>query len=75
MICVVCYEDLPARVNGQFAHADCQKQPGWQASTCPSDFAVDEALATGDISIETQNAMRDDIGARLTAAAKETTTP
>jgi hypothetical protein len=75
MICVVCREDLPALVDGQYAHAECQKHPEWSASTTPEEFAVDEAISTGEISSATQDAMRKDIGVRLAAAAKETATP
>ena len=68
MKCVVCYQTLAERVNGQYAHAKCQLRKGWEPSTSPSDFAVDEAIATGDISEETKAAMRGEIHDKFVAA-------
>lgn len=68
MICVVCCEDLPALVDGQYAHAKCQKARDWHPSVSALDFAVDEALATGVISERTHDAMRGEIARDFDAA-------
>lgn len=68
MICVVCCEDLSTLVDGQYAHARCQKVPGWNPSVSALDFAVDEALATGGVSEQTHDAMRGEIARDFDAA-------
>lgn len=75
MICVVCREHLLALFDGQYAHEHCQKSPDWRAAVRALDFAVDEAISTGEISGRTQNAMREEIGRDFDAAVAKLEPP